>query len=73
MTTLPPDFAQYLEFQGATWKTLKLWLEKKREIKIGMLVGAPTHDESNRIRGALSMLEEILALEKAANPAAYKG
>lgn len=63
MSKLPQDFEQYMEFQGATWKTLKTWLEEKKATKIGILISADTHDKSNQIRGALSIIEEILALE----------
>lgn len=63
---LPPDFLQYVDFNSPTWKTIKAWLEEKKVIKTDLLISADTHDKSNQIRGSLSFINEILALEKAA-------
>jgi len=63
---LPPDFLQYVDFNGPTWKTIKGWLEEKKTIKTDLLIAEPTHDKSNQIRGSLQFINEILALEKAA-------
>lgn len=68
-----PDLAQSLDVNTPTWKLIKTWLESKQETKIAMLVGSKEHDESNRIRGALSVIAELLALEKAAILAAQNG
>lgn len=70
---LPPNFIQNIDYNGPTWKSLKLWLESVQQTKIGMLISEPTHDKSNQIRGALAMLQQILALEKAATQAAQNG
>ena len=61
-----PDFINHIEFNGPTWKALKMWMEDKKQTKIDLLIGAETHDKSNQIRGSLQFINEILALEKAA-------
>lgn len=63
---LPPDFAQYIDVNSPTWKIIKLWLEDKKVIKTDLLIAEDSHDKSNRIRGSLQFINEILALEKAA-------
>lgn len=64
---LPPDFAEHLDVNSTTWKIIKLWLEEKKKTKTDLLIAADTHDNSNKIRGSLQFINEILALEKAAN------
>lgn len=60
-------------FQGEDWKKIKRWAEKVKEQKINFLVGAAcSHDEANRIRGALTMLKQLLALETDAAKAALR-
>lgn len=63
---LPPDFAQHLDVNSPAWKAFKLWLNEKRETKTNLLIAESTHDQSNRIRGSLQFISEILALEQAA-------
>lgn len=60
----------YINFNGQDWNALKMWAERKKEIKIGLLVQADSHDKSNKIRGELSFITELLALEHAARKAA---
>ena len=57
----------YIDFNGPTWRGIKMWAEDKRNTKVSMLIGADTHDKSNQIRGAIQLLSELLALEQAAN------
>lgn len=59
-----------INFYGADWAATKKWLLDSREKKIGLLVSATDHDTSNKIRGAISVINEILALEEAAIKAA---
>lgn len=66
------DFSKFIEFQGVTWKNLKLYLEDLKKTKLDLLVSADTHDKSNQIRGAISVISQILALENAANSAAQQ-
>ena len=54
---------QYINYNGQDWTALKLWLEGVQAQKIRLLVAATNHDESNKIRGSLAMIQQILALE----------
>lgn len=64
---------EYIAFQGRDWQLLKTWLLEQKNNKVGLLIQADTHDKSNQIRGALAMIQQILALEEAANKAALQG
>lgn len=61
-----------INFHGPDWARIKIHLEKKMEQKIGLLVASRDHDESNRIRGSITMIKEILALENSANRADHQ-
>lgn len=61
---------EFINFNGPEWAVLKKWLETKQEVQLGMLVSDVAHDQANKIRGALGLIREILALEKAAEMAA---
>jgi AMMECR1 domain-containing protein len=63
---------EYINFNGPEWAVLKVWLENKQETQLGMLVSDVAHDQANKIRGALGLIREILALEKAAAQAATR-
>lgn len=66
-------YLEHVQFEGATWRALKHHLEVKRNNKVGMLVASTDHDESNRIRGAINMLDELLALDKPTMQSANRG
>jgi len=60
-------------FKGEDWQKIKRWADKVEKQKVAFLVGtACSHDEANRIRGALSMLKQLLALETDAAKAALR-
>lgn len=63
----------HLAFAGRDWQILKRWLEETKAVKVGLLIAATEHDKSNQIRGSLSMIDAILALETAAHRAAQQG
>lgn len=63
MSMKPED---YINFHGPEWAVLKAWLMTKQETQMGILTSDITHDTSNKIRGSLALIREILALEKAA-------
>lgn len=67
---LPPDYLSYIDFNGPVWRVIKMFLEEKKKTKTDLLIQADSHDTSNKIRGALQMINELLALEKAGNPPA---
>lgn len=64
--------APYINFHSSDWAAIKAFLLAKKEIKTSMLIGSTSHDESNQLRGSLSMITEILRLEEAAAKAAQR-
>jgi hypothetical protein len=67
-----PKPEEYINFNGPEWAVLKAWLENKQEVQLGILVSDVAPDQANKIRGALGLIREILALEKAAVQAATR-
>jgi hypothetical protein len=63
---------EHIMFGGRDWELIKAYLKEEQEQKIRMLVSATDHDTSNRIRGALSMIQALLSLETAADKAAKR-
>ena len=61
------DPAKEINFNSYEWQVIERWLLAQKESKIGLLIGAETHDKSNQVRGALQMLNQILALKTAAS------
>lgn len=57
---------KYINFGGPEWTAMKTWLTEQKENKVNLLIAAPDQDTSNKIRGALSMIQQILALEESA-------
>ena len=60
------DYGLLLGKDATNWQVLKGYLLEVKESKIGLLVASTDHDESNRIRGAISLENQLLALEDAA-------
>lgn len=58
------NILENIPFEGATWQALRLHLEKTRENKVGLLLRAQTWEETNQIRGAIAVLDQLLALDK---------
>jgi hypothetical protein len=56
-----------INFYGNDWRILEMWLAESKEKKVGLLINEPTHDKSNRLRGSLDMINELLRLKNAAN------
>ncbi|UFK09593.1 hypothetical protein [Xanthomonas phage DES1] len=52
----------YVNFQGSEWGAIERWLLKQRETKIGLLIGAKTQEESDKLRGAISMIDQLMKL-----------
>lgn len=63
---------EQIMFHGRDWALLKAYLVHQKELKLQMLVSATDHDKSNHIRGALGMIQALLALESAAEQAANR-
>jgi glycerophosphoryl diester phosphodiesterase len=60
------DAGALLNFAGRDWQVLKKYLEDARETKVGLLINAKSHDDSNKLRGSLDMIAQLLRLDKAA-------
>lgn len=55
-----------INFNGPEWAAVERWLLSSREKKIGLLLSADNHDASQKIRGAISQIDDMLRLKKAA-------
>lgn len=69
----PVKLQDRINFHGPEWKTIKLWLEWKQEQKTDGLITSKDHDSSNQLRGAIILIRELLAEERAASQAAHVG
>lgn len=58
------NYLEHIQFEGATWKALKHHLEVKRNNKLGLLLRSATWDDANKVKGAIAVLDELLALDK---------
>lgn len=61
---------EYVNFNGPEWGAIKAWLLKTREGKVNSLIGAKTQEDSDKYRGAIGMIDQILRLDTAAHRAA---
>lgn len=59
------DPVDYISFGSNEWNVIKVYLQQIREKKVSLLIGDRSHDESNKIRGALSVIDGLLRLETA--------
>lgn len=50
------------EREGVTWKRIAAHLTEKQDEYIKQLVGSPSHDDSNVLRGKIRELKRILKL-----------
>jgi hypothetical protein len=57
---------EHINFHGPEWAAIKRLLLDSQQKKTQLLIQATTHDESMKLRGALSIITEILSYEKAA-------
>ena len=55
-----------INYHGGDWAAIKEWLIEAKERKIGLLIQADNNDRTNQVRGSLSIIQEMLALEDAA-------
>jgi hypothetical protein len=53
-----------INFKGQDWHTIRAILKTMLSTSIDMLCSELTHDESQRIRGRIITLKDILALEE---------
>lgn len=57
------DPLAYINFHSSEWKAIKMYLEKQMSLKLDQLVGAKDQDESQKVRGAIMLIKQLLALE----------
>lgn len=55
-----------MNYHGPEWESFKKWLLQTKERKTDLLIQAGSWDDSLKLRGALALIAEILAEEKAA-------
>lgn len=55
-----------INWGGRDWILLRAYLEDMKQKKISLLIGATTQEQSDKLRGALSVIDVILAEEAAA-------
>lgn len=58
---------------GPDWAAIKEWLEIEQEIYLVKLYNSKTHDESQKLRGAIEAFEKLLLVEKDAKIASNQG
>lgn len=63
---------KYINFGGSEWTALRMWLKEKQEQKIALLISSDNADVSNKLRGSIGFIRELLAVEDAASKAANK-
>ena len=56
--------ARVSSFHGQDWKAVRDWLEAEKEQRISKLIGATTQQDSDKQRGALQVIEKLLAAER---------
>lgn len=66
----PVNLKARVSLHGPDWLAIKEWLHNERLVAISGLIHAKTHDESQRHRGAIDMIDKLLRVEKDAAIAA---
>ena len=52
-----------VNFNGPEWEAIKRWLLSTRETKVSLLIGAANQTDSDKLRGAITMIDQLLKLE----------
>lgn len=66
----PVNLKAIISMHSPEWAGLKKWALREKELLVQKLVKAESHDKSNELRGAIKMLDQLLAVEKDAAIAA---
>lgn len=53
-------------FNTRDWELLEAWLRQERENKVGILIGAATEKDADKVRGAIQYIDSLLGLKRAA-------
>lgn len=62
-----------ISLYGPDWGVIKEWLTIEREHLLSKLLNAKTHDESQKHRGAIDVIDKLLFVEKDAERASKQG
>lgn len=68
-----PNLKARISLYGPDWTAIKEWLEVEREYRLAKLVGSKSHDDSQKHRGAIDMIDKLLGVEKDAEIASQQG
>lgn len=67
-----PNLKARVTLHGPEWLAVKEWLEVKHEHTVRRLIKAKTHDETQKLRGAIELIDELLFVEQDAAIAASR-
>lgn len=68
----PVNLKAHISMHSPEWAMLKKWALREKEILVQKLVKSDSHDESNKLRGAIGFINQLLAVEKDAAIAASR-
>jgi hypothetical protein len=63
----------FINFNGPEWQAIKRYLQQEKDFEVQKLIGASSHDDSNKHRGAIQRLDKLLNAERDANIASQQG
>ena len=55
-----------LDFNSPYWVLLESWLKQERDNKVGLLIGAQSEKDADKVRGAIQYIDSLLGLKRAA-------
>jgi len=64
------NLKSHISLYGPEWAAIKQWLQEERELRLTSLLSAKTHEDSQRHRGAVEVIDKLLRVEKDAARAA---
>lgn len=68
----PINLKAHISMHSPEWAVLKQWANRERELLVQKLVKTDSHDKSNKLRGAIEFIDQLLAVEKDAAIAASR-
>lgn len=60
------QLSDVFNFRGPDWAALRAYLTEERDRKVSLLLGKADLDETNRLRGAINLIDQLLREEQAA-------
>lgn len=72
MSNIPPpvNLKAIMSMHSPEWAGLKKWLTREKELLVQKLIKEDSHDKSQELRGAIKLVDQLLAVEKDAAIAA---